>query len=53
MKKKKKIRRKKRKKKAKINKDKTNQTDVDLLGINDLINFDVTTESNENNNNIN
>ena len=44
---------KKKKKKAKINKDKTNQTDVDLLGINDLINFDVTTESNENNNNIN
>ena len=43
----------KKKKKAKINKDKTNQTDVDLLGINDLINFDVTTESNENNNNIN
>ena len=44
---------KKKKKKAKINKDKTNQTDVDLLGINDLINFDVTTESNENNNSIN
>ena len=44
---------KKKKKKAKINKDKTNQTDVDLLGINDLINFDVTSESNENNNNIN
>ena len=44
---------KKKKKKAKINKDKTNQTDVDLLGINDLINFDVTTEFNENNNNIN
>jgi len=30
---------KKKNKKAKINKDKTNQMDVDLLGINDIINF--------------
>ena len=30
---------KKKNKKAKINKDKTNQMDVDLLGINDILNF--------------
>ena len=41
---------KKKNKKAKINKDKTNQMDVDLLGINDIINFSSTNESNENNN---
>ena len=40
---------KKKNKKAKINKDKTNQMDVDLLGINDIINFSNTNESNENN----
>ena len=40
---------KKKHKKAKINKDKTNQMDVDLLGINDIINFSNTNESNENN----
>ena len=39
---------KKKNKKAKINKDKTNQMDVDLLGINDILNF-----SNEPNNNNN
>ena len=43
---------KKKNKKAKINKDKTNQMDVDLLGINDIINFSNTNEQNENNNNI-
>ena len=42
---------KKKNKKAKINKDKTNQMDVDLLGINDIINFSNTNEQNENNNN--
>ena len=41
---------KKKNKKAKINKDKTNQMDVDLLGINDIINFSNTNEQNENNN---
>ena len=40
---------KKKHKKAKINKDKTNQMDVDLLGINDIINFSSTNESNDNN----
>ena len=43
---------KKKNKKAKINKDKTNQMDVDLLGINDIINFSNTNEQNENNNKI-
>ena len=43
---------KKKNKKAKINKDKTNQMDVDLLGINDIINFSNTNEQNENDNNI-
>ena len=43
---------KKKNKKAKINKDKTNHMDVDLLGINDIINFSNTNEQNENNNNI-
>ena len=43
---------KKKNKKAKINKDKTNQKDVDLLGINDIINFSNTNEQNENDNNI-
>ena len=43
---------KKKNKKAKINKDKTNQMDVDLLGINDIINFSNTNKQNENNNNI-
>ena len=43
---------KKKNKKAKINKDKTNQMDVDLLGINDIINFSNTNEQNENNNNV-
>ena len=41
---------KKKNKKAKINKDKTNQMDVDLLGINDIINFSSTNETNDNNN---
>jgi len=41
---------KKKNKKAKINKDKTNQMDVDLLGINDIINFSNTNEQNDNNN---
>ena len=40
--------RKKKNKKAKINKDKTNQMDVDLLGINDILNF--SSEPNNNNN---
>ena len=39
---------KKKNKKAKINKDKTNQMDVDLLGINDILNF--SSEPNNNNN---
>jgi vesicle coat complex subunit len=39
---------KKKNKKAKINKDKTNQMDVDLLGINDILNF----SSEPNNNNV-
>jgi hypothetical protein len=39
---------KKKNKKAKINKDKTNQMDVDLLGINDILNFN--SEPNNNNN---
>ena len=39
---------KKKNKKAKINKDKTNQMDVDLLGINDILNFSI--EPNNNNN---
>ena len=43
---------KKKNKKAKINKDKTNQMDVDLLGINDIINFSNTNKQNENDNNI-
>ena len=41
---------KKKNKKAKINKDKTNQMDVDLLGINDIINFSNVNEQNESNN---
>ena len=41
---------KKKNKKAKINKDKTNQMDVDLLGIKDIINFSNTNEQNDNNN---
>ena len=40
---------KKKSKKAKIHKDKTNQMDVDLLGMNDIINFSSTNESNDNN----
>jgi AP-1 complex subunit beta-1 len=40
---------KKKNKKAKIHKDKTNQMDVDLLGMNDIINFSSTNESNDNN----
>ena len=48
--KKRKFKKKKKNKKAKINKDKTNQMDVDLLGINDIINFSSTNESNDNNN---
>ena len=46
------VQKKKKNKKAKINKDKTNQMDVDLLGINDIINFSNTNEQNENDNNI-
>ena len=42
---------KKKSKKAKINKDKTNQMDVDLLGMNDIINFSSTKEPNDNNEN--
>ena len=42
---------KKKSKKAKINKDKTNQMDVDLLGMNDIINFSSTNEPNDNNEN--
>ena len=42
---------KKKSKKAKINKDKTNQMDVDLLGMNDIINFSSTNEQNDNGNN--
>ena len=41
---------KKKNKKAKFNKDKTNQMDVDLLGINDIINFSNVNEQNESNN---
>ena len=44
---------KKKNKKAKINKDKTNQMDVDLLGINDIINFSNTNEQNDNSNIVN
>ena len=40
---------KKKSKKAKIHKDKTNQMDVDLLGMNDIINFSSTNESSNNN----
>ena len=40
---------KKKNKKAKIHKDKTNQMDVDLLGMNDIINFSSTNESSNNN----
>ena len=47
---KKKEEKKKKKKKAKIHKDKANQNDVDLLGLNDIINFSSTNESNESNN---
>ena len=47
-KKKKKEKKEKKKKKAKIHKDKANQNDVDLLGLNDLINFSSPSEPNEN-----
>ena len=39
---------KKKKKKAKIHKDKANQNDVDLLGLNDFINFSSPPNSNNN-----
>ena len=39
---------KKKKKKAKIHKDKANQNDVDLLGLNDIINFSSPPDSNNN-----
>ena len=39
---------KKKKKKAKIHKDKASQNDVDLLGLNDIINFSAPTDSNNN-----
>ena len=39
----------KKKKKAKIYKDKANQNDVDLLGLNDIINFSSPADSNNNN----
>ena len=44
---KKKEEKKKKKKKAKIHKDKANQNDVDLLGLNDIINFSSPTDSNQ------
>ena len=47
-KKKKKEEKKKKKKKAKIHKDKANQNDVDLLGLNDIINFSAPTDTNNN-----
>ena len=45
----KKKKKKKKKKKAKIYKDKANQNDVDLLGLNDIINFSSPADSNNNN----
>ena len=39
---------KKKKKKAKIHKDKASQNDVDLLGLNDIINFSAPTDTNNN-----
>ena len=44
---KKKEEKKKKKKKAKIHKDKANQNDVDLLGLNDIINFSNPTDSSQ------
>ena len=44
---KKKEEKKKKKKKAKIHKDKANQNDVDLLGLNDIINFSSPTDSSQ------
>ena len=46
---KKKEEKKKKKKKAKIHKDKASQNDVDLLGLNDIINFNIPADSNNNN----